>query len=111
MAQRLTGKVRVDSSSVQGADSFIELRALTLGEMRELLEKSNGEGKVTLPYSEIAQYVTDWNWVDGNGKPLPVPSTDATVFDWLTPEERDFISVAFFSGGRTKADSKNSESG
>ena len=111
MAERLTGKVHVDSASVQGADSFIELCALTLGEMRVLLEKSNGEGKVSLPYSEIAPYITAWNWVGGDGKPLPVPSTDATIFDWLTPEEREFVSVAFFSGGRTKEDSKNSESG
>lgn len=107
MAQRLTGKIKVDTSSVQGEGSYLMLSALTLGEMRAIIERQDGEGAVRVPYAEIAPHITEWNWVNIKGEPLPFPSVDPGVLDFLTDEERQFVSRVFFSGGRTEQDSKN----
>lgn len=110
MAERLTGLIRVDCAEVQGEGSYLMLRKLTYGEMRDILARGSGE-KATVPFSEIAQHIPEWDWVNAKGEPLPAPSKDATVFEYLTDEEREFVSHAFFTGGKSKADSKNLESG
>jgi hypothetical protein len=111
MAQRLTGKIRVDTSSVQGDGSYLTIAVMTLGEMRALVERQGGDGNISVPYAEIAPHILEWDWVNAKGEPLPAPATDPSVLDYLTDDERKFISHVFFSGGRNETDSKNSESG
>ena len=59
---------RVDSTEVQGKDSWVELRCLTWAEVQTSL-KTKGENDEEL----LKTHVLAWNWVDSKGKPLGDP--------------------------------------
>lgn len=105
MAERLTGKIRVDSAAVQGAGSFVLLRALTVAEARAILERKSGE-TVAIPLAELAQRIIGWDWVDHNGNPLPIPAETPGAIDDLTADEIRFLVTALLTG-RNEAETKN----
>jgi hypothetical protein len=98
----------INSEKVQGEGSFIRVRGTTVKETREAV----GQGSVAddAPKEErIAAYdrnldfllshVLDWNWVDDEGKPLPIPRENAEVKDMLTSDEVGFIGDAITGSG------------
>ena len=75
MAKRLSRtQKKFDTSDVQGEGSFVVLNSMTLGEIREVRRLQTDENTDTL--EELAELIrrqlVDWNWVDGDGKPLPI---------------------------------------
>lgn len=84
-----------DSTKVQGEGSFIKIKAMKYGEAKDLLksvEKATSDlEKMKMSEQLIFDYVYDWNWVDENDKPLPLPKDDPTVIDSLTQTEIEFI--------------------
>jgi phosphoenolpyruvate carboxylase len=88
MARR-PATVRVPTPLVQGEDSYVELRRMTWGERKEarkrLAELKGAESDAFL--SEfVLSLLSGWNWVDGDGNPLPMPET-VEAFDALHDEE------------------------
>lgn len=119
MAQRMN-TVRVASDAVQGPGSYVVVRKLgytqrqrATGLLTEAfggqLPKSRDLGEVQLPLQLmqandaftrelLAGNVAEWNWVDDEGQPLPLPSADLGVVDRLTEDEVNFVVRAIQSG-------------
>lgn len=96
MAKRNSIK-RVDSEAVQGKDSYVVLRRLKVGGWRTLKEKSAEPeaDNFALDLETIQEYVVEWDWVDDDGKPLPLDAVDD-----LTIEEKSFLIAAIFTPER-----------
>lgn len=90
---------RVPSDAVQGEGSWIEVVGLTLGETKRIAAATEANGgnssaQVELTEQHIREHLVNWNWLDNNGDPLPLPKDDAAVLDRLYIEEITFISKA-----------------
>lgn len=106
MAKR-TSVRKFSTEEVQGEGSYVILSSLTVNEVRELRKKGKDEdfdafeGGIDL----LTAHILKWDWVDNEGKPLPLPKNDPTVVGQLTHEEADFLSDLLIAAG-----SKNSGS-
>ncbi len=87
MPQRQNVKT-VQSEAVQGADSWIKLRSMTVGEAKQLMVEGDDQAR---GIAALGKVISGWNWVDDNGAPLPQVSDDPTVIDRLTNDEIQFI--------------------
>ena len=112
--------VRVECDEVQGEDSYMVIRKMTVADARTAMEairdarKINKDdeigGALAILNRSVERYqpnVLEWNWVDDDGNPLPQP-TDPDVFPLLTSQEMQFIGRAI---GATGGDQGNSETG
>jgi len=84
---------RFESLEIQGDDSWIEVSRLTVGEARVINEQ---QGKDDLDSFEAVlplyqKHIVNWNWVDDDGEPLPLPKNDPDVVDGLTDQEFAFV--------------------
>lgn len=121
---------KYSSESVQGDDSWVELRRTTLAEGMELRRAQRRASRLAVR-SAVAESVADaddaedlaeaaaeaelrkflgqrvaaWNWVDDDGNPLPQPSEDVTVVDRLTDNEVAFLTECL--RGPSAADTKS----
>jgi hypothetical protein len=100
MSQRLTATRRIDSAQVQGEGSFVILRNLTVGEASDFIRTASGNA-VEVRAAFLAGKVVEWNWVDGDGNPLPQP-TDESVLRLLTLEEQMFLVQNLFARPETE---------
>lgn len=82
MAKRKHKQYRVlDSSSIQGEGSFVKIKNLSISEiMQSLGNRDQGNGKLSeqesaeLGLRVLDQMVVDWDWVDDDDNPLPIPA-------------------------------------
>jgi hypothetical protein len=123
------GFVRVDSSEVQGEGSFALVRKLSYEQKRMATRMVAKANKGVLPSnvdamsgmevgteflddndeftrSLLVENVLQWNWVDFDGKPLPLPKDDPDVIARLTDEEVEFLAKTI-NGQRGAAEIKN----
>lgn len=70
---------RVDCKAVQGDGAYMVLKPLTFGERRE-----------NMSVDALMQRVVEWNWVDWDEEPLPLPHDDVAR-ESLTDSEVEFI--------------------
>lgn len=87
---------KVMSPKVQGKDSFVEFRKITYGESKALrleakAHKDDEEWQMSSSEALLTDHIVDWNWVDGEGKPLPLPKDDPTVIEILNDDEITFL--------------------
>ena len=80
--------VKVDASKIQGEGAYILWRRITWGE-RKQIQESNKQGTLD-PMQIVIDYLDEWNWVDNDGNPLPIPSTLDDLND-LYDEELEFL--------------------
>ncbi len=91
--------IRVESTSLHGKDSFVELRKLTWGEQKALqkqisaLAEDDTAGRVALMEQMIVKYLVGWNWKDGDEHDLPIPKS-VDELDALYSEDIQFLSAA-----------------
>lgn len=78
---------KVESASVQGEDSWVELSYMTWGEVQAAMKGDLKSDDI------LKEHVLAWNWVDGEGKPL-----DISV-DVLFEPERRFLLDRLFDPG------------
>lgn len=99
-----------DASEVQGEGAFVVTTAVKVKEIREIrrLAKTDDFDEFEGGVSMLAKHIIDWNFVDDEGKPLPVPKDRPEVVDELTNEESEFL-AELLMGEQGK--SKNSNSG
>lgn len=93
MAERQS-VVRTKSFSVQGAGSWVKLRKLSLGQVSEFQAMAEQNLDIDEETTELIKLVeaqvVDWNWVDDEGDPLPLPSKMDDI-NVLTAEEFNFL--------------------
>jgi hypothetical protein len=115
MAQR-QNIITFDSTEIQGEGSWIKVRMITHGQRKDYL-KNYGDilGKNATDVTPerrdefqianddlVIAMVVDWNWVDDDGIPLPLPKDDPTVIDTLTESEHAFIANSMQGTGERK---------
>ena len=104
MPQRLNQATH-KSDEVQGEGSFVVLRRQTLGEeTKHVALVRQGEVREAAR-SAILACVLDWNWVDDEGRPLPLPSKGLDL-DLLTDDEVGFL-VTKITGKKEPEQGKN----
>lgn len=88
---------RFDASSVQGEGAYVEFRRFTWGEVKALQERldklSGDDAFVRETEHLVVERLAGWNWVDGNGAPLPLPKSTGDL-DNLTIDEVRFLTDA-----------------
>jgi hypothetical protein len=84
---------RFPSDELQGEGSYVEVSRLTVGEAREAdrMRKDPDADSFEAVSDFYQKHVHGWNWVDDDGKPLPLPRDDPAVVDALTDLEFAFI--------------------
>lgn len=91
MSQRIRrGVRRVDSSAVQGDGTWVDIKAMTWGEVKAIraeAKDADDEARIGMSDDRLRAQILDWNWVDFDGEPLPTPLEDPSVIDALTDEE------------------------
>jgi hypothetical protein len=101
--------VRVNSAEVQGPESYVTVRRMTVGETKDMLKRGIDREAGLETYSEntgwVAEHVVEWNWTDQDGNALPYPKNEPAVMDRLTNEELAFLNQAIV--GRTEQERKN----
>jgi len=133
MPKRL-GERQFPTPQVQSDGSWIRVRSLTVREVfdvqREREQVSNlwfkigaliarvalflfpkirrkGRSEEYLDFArDVCSKVTAWNWVDGEGNPLPLPSDDTDVVGRLTDKELAVVAAAVF-GQMASEEQKN----
>jgi hypothetical protein len=90
MPERQAATFRASTEDVQGAGSWVELRKITYGTRRRFQD-----GEVNA-LDIIADHLVAWNWVDGDGEPLPQPGDGGTLELW--DDEAGAILIAIFRG-------------
>lgn len=101
---------RFPCDEVQGEDSYVVFDRLTVAEAREfsrLTAEDNPRRQDKRAVEMMARKIMDWNWVDDDGEPLPVPSTDGAVIDRLTDPELSLLARLFARPTPSEAEIKN----
>ena len=95
---------RVDSEKVMGDDSYVVLRSLKYGNARKIVNqaKEMGDEEAEEAMNDLLkEVVAEWNWVDDEGDPLPLPSEGLDVND-LYPHEINFLVNSLVEGSDQK---------
>ncbi len=110
MAKRLHKQYRtVSSDQIQGEGSFVKFKNLSIQEVLEFTGGNNGKtdpkeaGKLGLELLNIM--IVDWNWVDDNDEPLPIPAQNPGTIAGLPFQESTWLLNA--SGIKDLVDQKN----
>ena len=101
MAERVIKKV--DSDEVQGAGSFVRMRSIPYGRIKQARQKdaegADVEAQEAFMQEIIKDAVVEWDWVNDAGEALPIPSGGLN-FDELTTDEFSFL-VSVITGKRS----------
>ena len=98
MPERLTSTITVDSTKVQSEGSFVKIKALLWGEGKDVAKWETVDGDKATDTIEqfLTEHVLEWNWVDGDGQPLPQLSQE-NCLDRLTKAEMAYL-IAITTG-------------
>jgi len=93
--------VHVDSSEVQEQEngSYVVLKRPKWKMLRQALgafqnaggESNQAEAGLAMMEVLLPLMVVEWNWVDEDGQPMPLPSRDPTVLDEMDPAAALFL--------------------
>lgn len=88
----------VKSEEVMGEGSYVKIRSMVYGAAKRLrvqIKSMEDEEKIAANDKVIIDHVVEWNWVDDNGEPLPLPKDDPAVLDEvLSSREVQFLGHA-----------------
>jgi hypothetical protein len=81
--------IRAETPDVQGEDSYIVVTLPTTKDLKELvsLESDDNVRAFESGADLIRKHVREWNWVNDDGEPLPLPKENPDVIDDLTAQE------------------------
>ena len=84
---------KVRTGQVHAPNSWVIVSALKVKEIRALRKRAAEdeydafEGGLDM----LASHILDWNWIDDEDNPLPLPKDDPNVIDELTNDESEFL--------------------
>jgi len=96
MAKRKHKKFRVvDSSEIQGEGSFVKIKNISLNEILEHSQSANGkpddEEAAQLGLQILDDMIVEWDWVDDDDEPLPVPAENPGTIASLPFQESSWL--------------------
>lgn len=82
-------RIRAATPDVQGDDSYIVVTLPTTQELKAIirLEDSDNVQAFESGADLIRNHLKEWNWVDDDEEPLPLPKDDMDVIGRLTAQE------------------------
>jgi len=94
-SRRYKSRRRIKTDDIQGEGSFVVISAMTYAHAQDLF----AEDGVTLSQNFTAEQgfellqrlILEWNWVDDDDEPLPIPSEGEGVLKGLPIEELDYL--------------------
>lgn len=101
-----------NTEEVQGEGSFVKLRDRSYGKSKEIaaqVANMTDEEKAESVLQDMRDRILEWNWVDDDGQPLPLPSEDPDLFDRLYEQEVQLLTKVI-RGQVELANRKSSES-
>lgn len=86
---RRQNRIRAETVDVQGDDSYIVVTLPTTQELKAIIRLEDGDNVQAFDSGAdlITRHVKEWNWVDDDEKPLPLPKDDPDVIGQLTAQE------------------------
>lgn len=94
---------KLDSTAVQGADSYVVLKPPTWAQARHFITGDSAAGDeqtrgLAMMEALLPMCVVEWNWTGDDGEPLGLPAdiaqlTMAEVM-WLVPHVSEFLTPA-----------------
>ena len=89
---------RIDCDEVMGEGSYAVISSPSISDLRKITEMSNGkaenvEGDNALEIGKmiLEEMILEWNWVDDDGEPLPLPKDHPDGMDILNLQETMFL--------------------
>jgi len=85
---------KIPSPEIQGEDSWVVVKPMTYGEQKAFrgqMKSLDDEAKELEGCRLLAEWVTDWNCVDEEDKPLPKPEGNPEIIDTLLSHEVRFL--------------------
>lgn len=88
--------IRTYTGGPQGEDAKVVIKMPTIGEMRHQqkdmskFEDGSDESEASAR-SYFSEHVVEWNWVDGDGQPLPSPRMNPDAFTELLADELSYL--------------------
>lgn len=107
----------IPSADVQGEGSWVKVRAITRGQLVELAtlaqryDTLSVEERAQVENQLISDLVVDWNWVDDDGNPLPLPRDHPELIASLPQREVQFLLDAITGETMAKKTSASSVTG
>ncbi len=83
MAKR-QGVRKIDSSEVMGEGSYVKAKPIPYKDSRAVLDLPDDMGsgeKADMVTDLIAQSLVEWDWVDYDDEPLPVPKSTEEMYE------------------------------
>lgn len=92
MPRRVSIKT-VNAEEIQGEGAYIKFTPLKVKEIREIRGARDDPDRDSFEagMEMLTRHVAEWNLVDDEGQPLPLPSEDPEVINDLTDEEATFM--------------------
>lgn len=86
---RRQNRIRAATPDVQGEDSYVVVTLPTTQELKAIIGLDDSDGLQAFESGAglIRKHVREWNWVDDDDKPLPLPKDDPDVIGELTAQE------------------------
>ena len=111
MAKRLHKKYRtIESTAVQGEGSFVKVKSMTINEMMGYgNSKDKDADPAKLGLQILDDMIVDWNWVDDDDNPLPIPAENPGTVASLPFQESTWLLNE--TGLQETFNTKNSSSG
>jgi hypothetical protein len=81
MARLFKSKFRVESDEVQGPGSWVEFQRPTWGVT----------ASVTYIKELLEACISDWNWTDDNGDPIPLPTIEPGIVERIPQVEANWL--------------------
>jgi len=101
MAKR-QGTRRVDSTEVMGEGSFVKFRPILYKSAVDAVNARNDDDEMKnakLVTGLIVDALLEWDWVDYDGNPLPLPETSEQLEEMLTVNEVQFLTREMVGSG------------
>jgi len=110
-------RLRVETPEAQGDDSWIVIRKpmgvepLEFRRLNNIDDQAPSRENSRAMLQLMVSLIEDWNWVDEDGQPLPLPESDPEIADRLNSEELTAITHAVGKAMMPQTDLGNSGSG
>lgn len=92
--------VRLETKEVQGEGSYVILSLPTVDEVQDIIAQAEKEGKNLEAFQKSAdvlgQHIKEWDWVDDNDVPFPLPKDEPKIVGQLTSKEFKILIDALF---------------
>lgn len=101
----------IDTEEVQGEGSFVKIKNMTIAEILDFADVNKTGGNLSEDEAKnmgmliLNRMIVDWNWVDDDDNPLPIPAKKPGTLESLPFQEATYLITK--TGIKDLLDTKN----